>query len=72
MKDKSHIDKSKLDKVPSGHPFEYMDIVSEDLPMSEHTIDGRRFKNEVQNGEYKNVKIDDENPGNRILYRKLK
>ena len=72
MNSKSHIDKNKLEKVPVGHPFEYRDIVSESLPMSEHTIDGRRFKSEVESGEYENVGIIDENPGNRILYRKLK
>lgn len=70
MKEKSHIDTSKLDKVPEGHPFEYRDIVDDNLPVDEHTVDGKRFKSEVESGIYSNVKVE-KDTDNRILYRKL-
>lgn len=70
MPDKSHIDLDKLNKVPSGKPFEYKDVVSDSIPMEAHTDDGRKFKIEVEQGVYDGVKIE-KDTGSHILYRKL-
>lgn len=70
MLDKSHIDINKLEKVPTGQSFEYKDIVKEDLPIDEHTLDGKRFKDEVENGVYDKVKISKQT-GSHLLYKKL-
>ncbi|WP_099187601.1 hypothetical protein [Tepidibacter mesophilus] len=70
MLNKSHIDLNKLNKVPSNHPFEYKDVVSDNLPTEDHGIDGRRFKSEVENGKYENVVVNKETD-NRVQYRKL-
>lgn len=67
---RSQIDEEKLNRVPSGHPFEYKDVVRDDLPEEEHTEDGKRFKNEVEHGAYNNVKIE-KNNGSHMIYRKL-
>jgi len=67
---KSHIDEDKLNKVPSGHPFEYKDVVSDDFPMEDHSEDGRIFKFEVEKGLYNNVTIK-KDTGSHILYKKL-
>jgi len=67
---KSHIDENKLEKVPTGHPFEYKDVVCDEFPIEAHSEDGVRFKAEVENGDYKNVIID-KHTGSHILYRKL-
>lgn len=70
MQEKSHVDINKLNKVPSGHPFEYRDVVEDDFPMEEHTVDGKRFKAEVESGLFENVKFD-KDLDTRLLYRKL-
>lgn len=70
MKNESHIDMEKLNKVPPEHPFEYKDVVDESFPTEFHTEDGKTFKAEVENGIYKNVKVD-KDTGSHILYRKL-
>lgn len=70
MLDKSHICLNKLDKVPSGKPFEYKDIVQDDFAMENHTEDGKRFKDEVEQGVYDNIQIE-KDTGSHILYRKL-
>ncbi len=72
MKDKSHIDISKLNKVPLGHPFEYKDIVRDDFPTEERPIDGLRFKEEVKKGIYEDVVIyDNTDIDNRVVYKKI-
>ncbi|MDP4144885.1 MAG: hypothetical protein Q8936_10470 [Bacillota bacterium] len=68
--DRSHIDRAKLNKVPTGQPFLYKDIVQDDYPDEEHTADGKRFKEEVERGMYSSVVISQDN-GNRLLYKKL-
>jgi hypothetical protein len=70
MSQKSHVDITKLNNVPSGHPFEYKDVVSEDFAEENHTEDGKRFKAEVKDGEYDGVIID-KDTGSHLLYRKL-
>ncbi|WFD11433.1 hypothetical protein [Tepidibacter hydrothermalis] len=70
MLNRSHIDLNKLNKVPSNHPFEYRDVVSEDFPKESHGIDGRRFKSEVEHGKYENVAIYRESD-DRVQYKKL-
>lgn len=67
---KSHVDISKLNKVPSGCPFQYKDVVREDYPNSEHSMDGRRFKEEVETNVYDNVILDRETD-EALIYRKL-
>lgn len=68
---KSHVDKDKIDKVPTGQPFVYKDVVDEDFPDEEHTSDGKRFKAEVENGVYEGVEVVKDNDKNRVLYKKL-
>jgi hypothetical protein len=70
MSEKSHVDVSKLNNVPNGHPFEYKDVVKESFVEENHTEDGKRFKSEVKNGEYDGVIID-KDTGSHLLYRKL-
>jgi hypothetical protein len=67
---KSHVDKSKLNSVPLGHPFEYKDVVSENYPIEAHTEDGKRFKAEVERGDYDGIIID-KDTGSHLLYRKI-
>ncbi|GLC32038.1 hypothetical protein [Clostridium omnivorum] len=70
MHNRSHIDMEKLNKVPVGHPFEYKDIASEELPLEEHTEDGKRFKDEVESGVYREIVIE-KDTGSHLLYKKL-
>lgn len=70
MVEKSHICLNKLDKIPKGKPFEYKDIVQDDFQLEDHTEDGKRFKEEVEQGLYDNVKIE-KDTGSHLLYRKL-
>lgn len=70
MPSRSHIDTEKLNKVPVGHPFEYKDIVDEQFPMDAHTEDGKRFKDEVESGLYKDIVIE-KDTGSHLLYKKL-
>lgn len=70
MKEKSHIDIEKLNKVPSGKPFEYKDVVSDTLFIDEHTEDGKKFKEEVLEGLYDNVKIE-KDTGSHLVYKKI-
>lgn len=70
MSQKSHVDIDKLNKVPTGHPFEYKDVVKDDFPVEEHTEDGKRFKAEVENGKFQAVVAEDD-PENRVQYKKL-
>jgi hypothetical protein len=69
--EKSHIDPGKLEKVPEGKPFEYKDVVEDSYVEEEHTEDGKRFKAEVLNGVYPEVKVEKDN-GSRLVYRKEK
>lgn len=69
MPHKSHIDMEKLNRIPCGHPFEYKDVVMEDFPAEMRTEDGKKFKAEVENGEYNAVIVDDDT--DRVQYRKL-
>lgn len=69
MSQKSHIDMEKFKKVPSGHPFEYKDIVKEDYPLENRTQDGKRFKSEVEKGLYDAVIREDDT--DRVQYEKL-
>lgn len=70
MDKKSHIDIDKLNKVPSGKPFEYKDIVKESFAEENHTEDGKWFKQEVESGIYGNV-ILEKDTGSHLLYKKL-
>lgn len=70
MNTKSHIDKEKLNKVPSGCPFEYKDVVTEAFPIESHTEDGKTFKSEVESGIYEDIRIK-KDTGSHILYEKL-
>ncbi|MFL0267583.1 hypothetical protein [Candidatus Clostridium radicumherbarum] len=70
MLEKSHIDLGKLERVPSGKPFEYKDVVSDKLDLLKHTEDGKRFKDEVEKGLYNNIKIE-KDTGSHLLYKKL-
>lgn len=70
MQSRSHIDMEKLNKVPVGNPFEYKDIVNEELPIEAHTEDGKRFKDEVKSGVYQNIVIE-KDTGSHLLYKKL-
>lgn len=69
MSEKSHVDIDKFEKVPSGKPFTYKDVVEESFPDEEHTEDGKRFKAEVQSGEF-DAEIIKHNDS-RLLYKKL-
>lgn len=66
----SHIDTSKLERVPSGKRFEYRDIVSDEFPIEQHTVDGTLFKDEVENGVYDNVTVL-RSTESHMLYKKL-
>lgn len=70
MSRKSHVDVDKLSNVPSGHPFEYKDVVSDNFAEEYHTEDGKRFKSEVKNGDYDGIIID-KDTGSHLLYRKV-
>jgi hypothetical protein len=70
MSEKSHICPDKLNKVPSGHPFEYKDVVMDNFPVEGHTEDGKRFKQEVEQGVYEDVKLE-KDTGSHLLYKKL-
>jgi hypothetical protein len=67
--EKSHIDINKLNAIPSGRPFEYKDVVMEEFPVEKRTEDGKKFKAEVENGEFDAVIIEDDT--DRVQYRKL-
>lgn len=70
MERQSNIDLDKLEKVPAGRPFEYKDVVSDKISIEQHTEDGRRFKEEVQQGQFSNVKIE-KDTGSHLLYKKI-
>lgn len=70
MQKRSHIDLEKLERVPSGKPFEYKDVVEDSFREEDHTVDGKRFKSEVLNGVYSDVKIEKDNDS-RLVYKKL-
>jgi len=70
VKKRSHVDAEKLEKVPSGKPFEYKDVVEDNFKDEDHTEDGKRFKAEVLNGVYSDVKLEKDNDS-RLVYRKL-
>lgn len=70
MKQRSHVDPEKLEKVPSGKPFEYKDVVEDRFRDEDHTEDGKCFKAEVLKGEFSDVKLEKDN-GSRLVYRKL-
>lgn len=72
MSERSHIDLSKLEKVPEGQPFVYKDVVSDEFPVEEHTLDGRKFKNEVEEGEYNSIVVAKDDDEHRVLYKKIK
>lgn len=67
---KSHIDMDKLERVPSGKRFEYRDIVNDEFPVEQHTVDGALFKEEVENGAYDNVTVLRDTEAH-MLYKKL-
>lgn len=69
MSEKSHIDMDKLNRVPQGHPFEYKDVVMENFPVEKRTVDGKKFKEEVEKGEFQAVITEDDT--DRVQYRKL-
>ena len=69
MSKRSHVDLSKLDKVPTGKPFGYNDVVEDDFPVEEHTEDGKVFKAEVEDGLYDSVEYIRDN-GSHVLYEK--
>lgn len=69
MNYKSHIDPEKLYKVANGHKFEYKDVVSEDLPDTEHADGGAAFKEEVENGVYDGVVVSDPD-ATHVTYKK--
>lgn len=71
MPEKSHIDMGKLNRIPCGHPFEYKDVVKEDFPVEMRTVYGKKFKAEVENGEFNDVVIDNDADTDRVQYRKL-
>lgn len=70
MLGKSHVDINKLNKVPSGNPFEYKAVVSDELPISEHSTCGRVFKEEVDSGKYENIVVYKDTESH-IVYKKL-
>lgn len=67
---KSHVDVNKLNKIPSGKPFDYKDVVEDTFENEDHTEDGKRFKSEVESGMYDNVAIRNDN-GSHLVYVKL-
>jgi len=67
---RSHIDPDKLEKIPSGKPFEYKDVVEDSFKDEDHTEDGKLFKAEVLSGVYSDVKLERDNDS-RLVYRKL-
>lgn len=69
MSKRSHVDLSKLDKVPVGKPFAYKDVVEDEFPDEEHTEDGKVFKAEVEDGLYDSVETIKDN-GSHLLYEK--
>jgi hypothetical protein len=70
MSKRSHVDLSKLDKVPVGKPFSYKDVVEDDFPDEEHTEDGKVFKSEVENGLYGSVEAIKESDSHLIYEKK--
>lgn len=70
MLGRSHIDESKLDRVPAGQVFEYKDVVSDEFPDEERTMDGKRFKEEVERGIHESISIEKQT-GSHLLYKKL-
>ncbi|WML37270.1 hypothetical protein [Clostridium sp. OS1-26] len=72
MSERSHIDPSKLEKVPERQPFVYKDVVSDEFPVEKHTIDGRRFKDEVEQGKYNSIVVAKDDDEHRVLYKKIK
>jgi hypothetical protein len=69
MEKKSHIDVNKLNHIPQGAIFGYRDVVEDQYPNEEHTEDGKRFKQEVEDGLFSQVVIDEETDS-RQLYKK--
>lgn len=69
MSKRSHVDLSKLDKVPVGKPFSYSDVVEDDYPDENHTEDGKVFKSEVESGLYGSIVAIKES-GSHLLYEK--
>lgn len=67
---KSHVCMDKLNKVPYGSPFEYKDVVMDSFPHGERTEDGKIFKEEVEEGKFKDVVIE-KDTGSHLLYRKI-
>lgn len=72
MSKRSHVDLDKLNKVPEGQPFVYKDVVDDNFPDEEHTEDGRRFKDEVEEGVYNSIVVAKDDDEHRVLYKKLK
>ncbi|MDP4146348.1 MAG: hypothetical protein Q8936_18015 [Bacillota bacterium] len=70
MQYKSHIDKEKFSKLAKGQPFQYRDVVADDFPASQHTMDGVLFKKEVESGVFTGAEVADEDE-THIIYRKL-
>lgn len=69
MSERSHVDLSKLDKVPVGKPFSYSDVVQDDFPDEKHTEDGKVFKSEVEEGLYDSV-VPIKESGSHLIYEK--
>lgn len=69
MSERSHIDMDKFNSVPSGRPFEYKDVVMESFQPEKRTVDGKKFKAEVENGEFEAIITGDDT--DRVQYEKL-
>lgn len=67
-----YIDSSKLHKVPEEQPFVYKDVVSDEFPVEDHTSDGRKFKDEVERGDYDSVVVAKDDDEYRVVYKKIK
>lgn len=72
MSERSHIDSSKLEKVTEEQPFVYKDVVSDEFPVEEHSLDGRKFKDEVEQGDYNSIVVAKDDGEHRVLYKKIK
>lgn len=70
MELKSHVDDEKIARLNINQSFEYRDVVSDELPYSQHSEDGALFKREVESGVYDNIVVSD--PGAaHVKYKRI-
>ncbi len=69
---KSHVDFEKIERFPFDEPFEYKDVVVNDLHLgSKAPIDAEKFKEEVKKGIYNGINVV-EDKGVTTIYIKNK